>query len=327
MLCKFPLFDKDRPDWTAPCGQCGHCRVNKRRDWQHRMLLEQKCHEHSSFITLTMDDDNLPEEFHDEETGEVYAPLSVNPDTHRLFINNFRTSAARKLGLKNIRMFCAAEYGEKTQRPHFHYAMFGFPSCPYKDRVRISGRFVPCKCDLCRFTHDVWQKGHIFIGDLTEDSAQYIAGYVTKKMTNNNTEFQRDFLQGRHPEFARQSRMPGLGAHYIPMIAEQLTNYGILDKDCIPRALLHGTKLLPLGRYLSDKLYDYMGIQFQDKERQRRFSSYLRSLLHAGSFPSEEARSLALRSWSVAGSLSLLNSQKILNFESRLKMFSKEKMI
>ena len=59
MLCSNPYM-KDGVSFG--CGQCKGCRVNKRRQWTHRILLESMCHESSAFVTLTYDNDHLPKE-------------------------------------------------------------------------------------------------------------------------------------------------------------------------------------------------------------------------------------------------------------------------
>ena len=42
------------------CGQCLPCRVNKRRLWTNRIMLESMCHDDNAFVTLTYNDDNIP---------------------------------------------------------------------------------------------------------------------------------------------------------------------------------------------------------------------------------------------------------------------------
>ena len=51
-------------------------------------------------------------------------------------------------------------------KDHYHACLFGVG---------------PSFADVVEST---WKKGHIMLGTLTHDSAQYVAGYVTKKMTS-----------------------------------------------------------------------------------------------------------------------------------------------
>lgn len=89
------------------------------------------------------------------------------------------------------------------------------------------------------------------LGTLEERSAQYIAGYVVKKMTRPDD----PRLLGRLPEFARMSLKPGIGAGAIPDVASALMQYKLeaSGRD-VPNSLRHGSRLLPLGRYLMKRL-------------------------------------------------------------------------
>lgn len=202
------------------------CRLNRRRLWTHRLLLEQRCHEFSCFATLTYSDDNLP------EGG------SLRPKDMQLWLKRLRSllGAARP-----IRFYAVGEYGENTWRPHYHAALFGLSDLegPLLDRS--------------------WQLGSVHVGQLTRESAQYIAGYVTKKMVDPED----PRLGGRHPEFARMSRRPGIGAGAVPVVAEALNDThgarSIAVVGDVPQALNHGRVSLPLGRYLRRKLREEMG--------------------------------------------------------------------
>lgn len=44
------------------CGQCGGCRLERARQWAIRCMHEAKFHQVNSFITLTYDDEHLPED-------------------------------------------------------------------------------------------------------------------------------------------------------------------------------------------------------------------------------------------------------------------------
>jgi len=313
MLCKYPSKFKNVSDRAAfPCGQCMPCRLNKRRIWSHRIMLEALLHEQNSFLTLTYHDENLP------------ADGSVDPEEHRLFIMRFRNTYRRKFG-KELRFYAVGEYGEKTMRPHYHYALFGYPHCMYRGATYTNQKFQPCQCPSCKFVSDIWGKGHILLGELTQDSAQYIAGYVTKKLTSDKTSFQQMVLEGRHPEFARQSRNPGIARDIVPLIATQLTKHNISHHTELPKVLKHGNKAMPLGRYLTDKLYDELGISFADGQKLKEYEGALRSmLLHSSSVPLQVKK---VSETNVDLALKLLNSQRILNMETKQLIFRKDKSI
>lgn len=334
MFCKSPRqFRKISSEVAFPCGDCLPCRINKRRVWAHRLMLESQYHQSSIFLTLTYSDDNLPGEFYHDRTGQIYPEFSVNPDHHRLFMNNLRTSFARETG-QRIRFYGVGEYGEKTMRPHYHYALFGFPECTGR-AYYFGGRFNPCKCPSCSFISRKWDKGHIFSGSLTLDSANYIAGYVTKKLTSDKC-YCKDpsrhhhlcsqvRLAGRFPEFSRASRRPGLAYEVVDDIIKHLT-YTTLSHtvDDVPRLLVHGSKALPLGRYLTDKIYEKMGITFEPGEKLQRFEQSLRSMLLSSETSTQVKTAY---SGSVAIALQLLNSQRVLNLESKNAFFKKEMRI
>lgn len=96
--------------------------------------------------------------------------------------------------------------------------------------------------------------GDVDLGILEAHSAQYVAGYVTKKMTGKHDER----LRGRYPEFARMSLRPGIGHGVLQQVADVLLTHGYQIED-VPVALSHGGKQQPLGRYLRRKLRVMMG--------------------------------------------------------------------
>lgn len=63
-------------------------------------------------------------------------------------------------------------------------------------------------------------------------------------------------LEGRYPEFARQSRMPGVGFNALFEIADVLMKYNIEEEIT---ALRRGPKIQALGRYLRTKLRTLTG--------------------------------------------------------------------
>ena len=227
MLCRSPYIAGVIP---CGCGQCIPCRINKRRLWSNRMHLESVKHAGNSFVTLTY------------ETAP--AGDSLNPGHAQLWLKRLR----KALYPEKIRFFLVGEYGEQTQRPHYHAAIFGLDPVVGGGDDGRSG-----------VVKETWGMGHTFTGDLTPESASYVAGYVTKKMTSAKD----PRLHGRYPEFARMSLRPGLGAHAMQEVSEVLkTEYGqtIYEKTGdLPTALRQGRKSLYLGRYLRSVLTRFMG--------------------------------------------------------------------
>lgn len=328
MRCKYPtVFDRRFPDAPQPCGQCLHCRINKRRTWAHRIVLESLNHTSNSFVTLTYRPEDMPGEFMHPETGQIFAAGSVNPWHHETFMKDLRYHFMKETG-KTVRFYAIGEYGDKLERPHYHYALFGFPRC--SDGARYVGhRFIPCGCPSCKFLSDRWQKGNIFAGDLTLESASYIAEYVNKKLTTASDYRQDGYygltnaqkLRGRHPEFPRMSTRPGIAAWAADSAASQLAFYKKLGDIEIPHAFNHAGKSLPLGRYLSDRIHAKMGYQFEEGERIRAYAQSLRSLLS-----SPETRKSLPQGYlgsSVASKLTFLNSQYSVDLAAKTQLFTK----
>lgn len=221
-----------------PCGQCMPCRINKKRIWTHRILLEAAQYEDNCFVTLTYDDDHLPKEG------------SLVPKHSQDWLKRFRFSVAPL----RIRYFLVGEYGDTSFRPHYHCALFNFPPCRYL-RSRYSRSIRHC-CASCDIVRDTWGKGQVSLGTLEAHSAQYVAGYVTKKMTSKND----PRLEGRHPEFSRQSNRPGIGADAMHDVASVLMQFNLdTSEPDVPSALRHGSRILPLGSYLTRRLRKLVG--------------------------------------------------------------------
>lgn len=66
-------------------------------------------------------------------------------------------------------------------------------------------------------------------------------------------------LGDRHPEFARMSNRPGIGADFVHEIASTLLEHDLSEMEDVPTALAHGQRVLPLGTYLRRKLRKAIG--------------------------------------------------------------------
>lgn len=196
-------------------------------------MLEATQHKENSFVTLTYADEKLPPDG------------SLRPTDVTLWLKRLR----RRWTVSPIRYYLVGEYGDESWRPHYHAALFGFPACEYGQTRRFPrGRERSC-CPRCEIIAETWGEGRIDLARLEPHSAQYVCGYVTKKLTKADD----PRLEGRHPEFARMSLKPGIGANFVPEIADVQLRYNDKGEE-VPFGLRHGPKIMPLGRYLVRKL-------------------------------------------------------------------------
>lgn len=223
-------------------------------------MLEAMLWQNNCYLTLSYREDALSFTVPRPTPGgpvirgvNACGPLAtLNPTHVQLFLKRLR----KAYGLP-MRFFCVGEYGDVSWRPHYHLALFNFPTCERSRTVRIPGSSRPrareC-CSVCCMVHDTWGLGDVDLGMLEAHSAQYVAGYVTKKLTGVDDVR----LLGRYPEFARMSLRPGIGYGVLQNIAATLVGHGV-DIEDVPTCLRHGKKLLPLGRYLRRKLRVVLG--------------------------------------------------------------------
>lgn len=75
---------------------------------------------------------------------------------------------------------------------------------------------------------EVWGLGGTTVGDVTFESAAYIARYVCKKLTGPDLETWEK-TDGRTPPFGRQSRRPGIGRDWFEKFkAEVMRNDSVV---------------------------------------------------------------------------------------------------
>lgn len=250
MLCKKPFMRGLIP---CQCGQCMPCRIQKRRMWANRLMLEKSSSSAACFVTLTYRD----EEVHDVSGPKWIADRPVLGDLRKEDVQKW-LKRLRKSCATPIRFFLVGEYGEITQRPHYHAAIFGLPPCSY-GRTRTG---VKICCESCELVRKSWPVGHSYVGELTDKSANYIAGYVTKKWTKEDS-WTKEKLKGRQPEFVRMSLKPGIGAIAIKNLVTSgvRSRQGKFVKRCLdaPAVLRNSGRTLPLGKYLRRKWREALG--------------------------------------------------------------------
>ena len=231
-----PAYALDPTDYLhIPCGQCIGCRLKRSCDWAIRCCHEASLHKRNCFLTLTYNDDNLPE----------YGALRF--DDFQKFMKRLR----KKIWPSTVRYFHCGEYGDKTDRPHYHALIFGYD---FPDKVLLK----KSRRGDCYFTSqtltDLWGLGHCLIGSVSFESAAYVARYIVKKQTGDSS-FEHyavidhstgEILAVRPKEYVTMSRRPGIGKDW----------YDKFSSDVYPRdfVVLNGRKMRPPKFY--DKLFD-----------------------------------------------------------------------
>lgn len=199
---------KDRPV-SVPCGKCTGCLLERARQWAVRCQHEAQLHASNLFVTLTYDDAHLP------------PGGSLQPGDMVLFLKRLRKHAG-----PGLRFFQCGEYGDKTHRPHHHAILF---NCYFPDSRKLHGNSDLSRSDKL---DQLWGLGLCTFGQVTFESANYVARYTLKKLGTTH--------QGNlHPPYLTMSRRPGIGSTWIAAYGRQVAikDYLIVNgkKSGVPR--------------------------------------------------------------------------------------------
>lgn len=181
-----------------PCGQCMECRKTYSNQIAVRCVHESKLHLANSFITLTYKHLDSPSLYYRD---------------FQLFCKKLRDRVGP------FRFYCCGEYGETSWRPHFHACIFGIGFLDRYPWRKSSSGFQLYRSPLL---DSVWDLGSAEVGDLSLESARYVAAYVTKKVSGEKADahyLRLNPLTGECwplvPEFSRSSNRPGIGAGWF----------------------------------------------------------------------------------------------------------------
>lgn len=153
------------------------------------------------FVTLTYDQANLPVDYSLDKT---HVPILIR--------------AIRDAG-NSVRYFQCGEYGDQNWRPHYHLALF---QKDYRQGAEQIANKGPHKLYRHPELEKLWGKGLTSVGELTTESASYIASYITKKVRGPNADSHYEWFSNQHNtwfmrerEYTTMSRRPGIGADWI----------------------------------------------------------------------------------------------------------------
>lgn len=221
----------DKP-MEVPCGQCIGCRLERSRQWAIRCMHEASLYSDNSFITLTYSDEHLPTD------------MGLRLSDFQKFMKRLRF----KYG-SNIRFYHCGEYGDTTGRPHYHACLFNHDFPDKKFWTIRNGNRVYRSAEL----EKLWPFGLSEIGDVTFQSAAYVARYIMKKVNGDNADehytwFDRvtGEIVRRPSEYTTMSRRPGIGSGWFEKYKTDVYPHD--------RVIVKGQKMRPPRYY--DRMYE-----------------------------------------------------------------------
>lgn len=178
-----------------------------------RIIHEASLYDDNCFITLTYNDEHLPPD------GSL-----VKSDFQK-FMKRLR----KFFQDRRIRYYQCGEYGQTDDgqigRPHYHACLFNldFPDKELFSDSKGNPLFIS------KTLEKIWGKGFAVIGDLTFESAAYVARYVLKKVNGHEApdHYERvDITTGEVywlvPEYSTMSRRPGIGRDWYEKYKDDL---------------------------------------------------------------------------------------------------------
>lgn len=198
----------------VPCGRCPSCFSRRVSQWSFRLMQEEKVSTSAHFITLTYDTAHVP------ITQKGF--MSVDKNDVQLFFKRLR-----KLNSDGIKYFLAAEYGGRTERPHYHIILFN--------------------CDI-KTIQRAWDLGSVHYGNGAGVTGATI-GYTLKYMSKVS-KIPKHENDDRAKPFGLMSK--GLGSSYL---TEAMCSWHHQDKNNRMYCNLQDGKKIGMPRYYKEKIY------------------------------------------------------------------------
>lgn len=213
-------------------------------------MHEAQLHTHNSFVTLTFNDESLWKRSDHHYTDEPIIPGSLDIPELQRFLKRLRD----RIRPTKIRFYACGEYGEKFLRPHYHLCIFGWEP-PDKELHNIQNGVRYYRSPLLDKT---WGNGFTLTGDVTFQSAAYVARYIMKKINGDlaSSHYETyDPVTGElltlKPEFTTMSRggkggKGGIGKQWLEHYKDD-----VFPHDYV---IVNGRKVRPPKYY--DRLYE-----------------------------------------------------------------------
>jgi len=162
------------------------CKIQRVREWTVRIIHEMRYFKYSVFATLTYNEENLPLNY------------SLDKKEFQKFMKRLR----KALGEQKVKYFACGEYGEESQRPHYHAIILGLR---YDDVTQ-------------KLIEENWKHGFVKLGTVTKDSIRYTVDYMHKKY---NGELGKKLYESSGRECPFQLVSQGMGKRHALDSIEQ----------------------------------------------------------------------------------------------------------
>lgn len=234
-MCDRPFYKRPKgylEKIPLPCGKCPKCKRKRVQQWVFRMKQEDKISSSAYFITLTYNTKHVP------ISNNKF--MTLDKTDYQKFMKRLRKLQAKKSKEKLVYYACG-EYGESTNRPHYHAIIFNISD-----------------------TEDIntaWGLGDVHIGGVTGASIAYCVKYIDKEKR-----IPMHARDDRQKEFSLMSK--GIGKNYLTSAikkyhkADLTRNYVTDDAG----------NTVGLPRYYRDAIYTE-----NEKSTQRRIITRMKS--------------------------------------------------
>lgn len=203
-----------------PCGKCPPCMRRRVSGWSFRLVKHGEQSNSALFVTLTYDDINIPKSKNGLQT--------LDKSDLQKFFKRLRKQS-KKTSNEKISYYAVGEYGDKTQRPHYHIILFNANTKDVETSWTLNNVSI----------------GHVHFGDVSDASIGYTLKYISKEkripMFNGDD---------RAKEFSVMSK--GLGANYLNPRTIKWHKQKLEERMYLP---LKDGKKAAMPRYYKDKLY------------------------------------------------------------------------
>lgn len=185
--------------FVLPCGTCESCRRNRAEDWAVRCSLEAKEHPFNYFLTLTYDDNYIFKSSKDD-------------------LDKFFDRLEGKGHKRRFKYFACQEFGELTNRKHYHCVLFCDFELDLRDPIKV-GNFYQYKSSVI---DKAWDLGLYTLSPFATSCARYVAKYTAKNsklfMSRNlgRSYFEKHYEDIKKDHFRVYADFGNKFVHYVP---------------------------------------------------------------------------------------------------------------